>query len=504
MPAMKEDELSQLRNRALATWKLSQAITRATARKKPSKSQAEPEPQSKVRNALVFKCAPKQKPDVDEELDVVELSEDEQHVDDDVRKHRRKRAPRLRPRAECGKRRRMESLSTEYDSESVEVVDDLEMYEQEEQEEKAEVAANDAPEPEVQSKPLPPGPGIRALKRQWKNQLEVCGTACFNPLQRDEGVEVDARNLSAECTIASKSCLRARGHGPSPSASGYGVKALPMIAAGRYQYEVELQRTSSLVVGWSVATSLPSGCGLQSMGYRSNGLAVGGHGASESKAYGPEFGAAGDVIGALLDWTPAGPQVSFAINGKPLGVAFALPSAQHAPLQPHIFQAPGPAFSVLLRGASTELPLRFPIEGYAPIGLTTQADFCSFSLAVERASEYGMCTRARVPSVARRLIFGSLGLELPLAHVAQERLADPRRKPRRLADLLEKPDSHSDSENSDCCIVDDLSEAKNLEAPMPEAAKAAAMAETADAKSLEASTAEVAESSMGKSPMGGA
>lgn len=501
MPAMlcpdPDDELSQLRNRALATWKLSQAITRATARKKPSKSQAEP--QSKVRNALIFKCAPKQKPDVDEEADVVELSEDEQHVDEEVCKHRTRkrvrRVPQLRPRAECGKRRRTESLSTEYGSESVEIVDDLEQCEEEEQEE---VGAMYGAEPEVQ--PKPQGPGIRALKRQWKNQLEECGTACFNPLQRDEGVEVDARNLSAECTIASKSCLRARGHGPSPSASGYGVKALPMIAAGRYQYEVELQRTSSLVVGWSVATSLPSGCGLQSMGYRSNGLAVGGHGASESKAYGPEFGAAGDVIGALLDWTPAGPQVSFAINGKLLGVAFALPSAQHAPLQPHIFQAPGPAFSVLLRGASTDMPLRFPIEGYAPIGLTTQADFCPFSLAVERASEYGMCTRARVPAVARRLIFGSLGLELPLAHVAQERLADPRRKPRRLADLLEKPDSHSDSENSDCCIVSCLSEATSLEAPMPEATKAA----TPDAKSLEASTAEVAESSMGKSPMGGA
>lgn len=192
-----------------------------------------------------------------------------------------------------------------------------------------------------------------------------------------------------------------------------------MIAAGRYQYEVELLRTSSLVVGWSVATSLPSDYGVQCMGFRSNGTVMGGHSRGLAKTYGSQFGEVGDVIGALLEWTPVGPRISFALNGRSLGIAFTLSAPDHPPLQPHIFQVPGPAFSVLLRGASADVPLRFPMAGYAPIAHVAQEDFCPFSIAVERSTD------ARIPAVARRLIHTSLGLELPLSHVAQERLAEP-------------------------------------------------------------------------------
>jgi hypothetical protein len=303
----------------------------------------------------------------------------------------------------------------------------------------AEASATSA---EAQSKPA--GPGIRELTRQWKTQLEVCGTCCFNPLQKDAGIQVDGDNIRAECTVASKSCLRARdAWTPAPSSSGYGVKALPMIAAGRYQFEVELARKSALVIGWSVATSLPSGNGAHGngghiMGYKSNGTAVGGHSGAFAKPYGPAFGEAGDVIGALLDWTAQGPRVSFALNGSPLGVAFALASPQHAPLQPHIFQVPGPAFSVVLRGASADVPLRFPMKGYAPIGQLAEADFCPFSQAVERSSD------SRVPLVARRFIHGCLGLQLPLCHVAQESLVKCGGK---------ETDADSDGASSDCVII---------------------------------------------------
>jgi len=269
------------------------------------------------------------------------------------------------------------------------------------------------------TEPILQGGGIRALTRRWKTQLEVCGTACFNPLQAD-GVDVDARHLTAECTVGSKSILRAREDTcPPPSTLGCGVKALPMIAAGRYQYEVELLRKSSLVVGWSVATSLPSDHGVQCIGFGSNGTITGGHWNGFSETYGSVFGEAGDVIGAFLEWTAAGPCIEFALNGRSLGRAFALEPKEHPPLQPHLVQVPGPAFSVLLRGASPDVPLRFPKPGYAPISQVSEEHFCPFSVAVERSTDL------RIPAVARRLIHGCLGLQLPLSHVAQERLARP-------------------------------------------------------------------------------
>jgi len=289
----------------------------------------------------------------------------------------------------------------------------------------------------AEGQPKRQGSGIRSLMRHWRTQLEVCGTSCFNPLQKTDGIVVDDSNIVAECLCAARSSLRARDVGaPSPVSTGYGIKALPMIAAGRYQFEVELQRKSALVVGWSDATTLPSDFNMKCLGYRSTGAAVGGP--SGSKEYGPEFGEAGDVIGALLDWTPGGPRISFALNGHPLGVAFASTSQHCAPLQPHIFQVAGPSFSVLLRGASPDVPLRFPVKGYAPIGLVSEPHFCPYSVAVERSTD------ARVPTVARRLIHGCLGLQLPLSHVAQERLA-PQTAP--------KSDWRQEASEMDCSIT---------------------------------------------------
>lgn len=328
----------------------------------------------------------------------------------------------------CLKRRRVELLPKQVsdDQGKVHIIIDLD-----------DVDAEDAKEAQNEGEQLP-GCSIRALSRLWKSQLEVGGIACFNPLQKDEGIELDDRNIIAKCTVASKSQLRPRNVcGSMPSLSGHGVKCLPMIAAGRYQYEIELQCKCALVVGWSVATTLPSDYGMQCMGYRSSGFLVGG---SSAKEYGPQFGSVGDVIGALLDWTPKGPRISFVLNGRQLGIAFRAWAPNHAPLQPHIFQAPGPSFSVLLRGASAEVPLRYPMEGYSPIGDVAEKDFAPFSLAIERS------THLRVPAVARRLIHGCLGLQLPLSHVAQERLAkDELRK--------HSDDAKDDFDDPDDCII---------------------------------------------------
>jgi len=81
------------------------------------------------------------------------------------------------------------------------------------------------------------------------------------------------------------------------------------------------------------------------------------------------------------------------LNGQLLGVAFDLaglgpPGACQAPLQPHLCQAEGgPAFKVLLRGASEAAPLRFPMEGFCSLGESREAHFCPFSSAVAQAAD---------------------------------------------------------------------------------------------------------------------
>lgn len=302
-------------------------------------------------------------------------------------------------------------------------------------------------------KPRPPsGPSIRALARKWEPKLERHGSCCFNPLQKDKGVEVDDACLSAQCLEDS-----------TLSRLGPGVKGLPMVVGGRYHYEVELLRACAVVVGWSAATSLPSDYDAQSFGYRAEGSLVGDRNGSPSEAYGLPFGRAGDVIGAFIDWPSnagaagssgpdVGPKISFALNGRSLGVAFDLSAKASAagfpPLQLHVCQAPGLAFKVLLRGACPSAPLRFPAAGFEPLGSCAQAHFCPFSTAVvqadgvraelRRTDERGL--PGKTPTVARRLIHGSLGLQLPLSHLAQEQHAERRgRCPSREASEEEAP-----------------------------------------------------------------
>lgn len=390
-----DQALNELRSRALATWKRSttSGTLRLAFKEKPavrrqmhSESMWGPEVIDIIDDALKNSAH--------------EFCSKGERVMPNCKPPSSKRHILLQPRALCEKRFKVAAVHDEpLDEEELLCI---------------EVDSDDDEHSEGQPKPY--GLGIRTLMRHWRTQLEVCGTSCFNPLQKTDGIVVDGSNILAECLSAARSSLRARDVGaPAPVSTGYGIKALPMIAAGRYQFEVELRRRSALVVGWSVATTLPSDFSMQCMGYRSTGAAVGGP--SGSNEYGPEFGEAGDVIGALLDWTPSGPRISFALNGHQLGAAFAFPLQNCPPLQPHIYQVPGPSFSVLLRGASPDVPLRFPVKGYAPIGLVSEPHFCPFSVAVERSTD------SRVPAVARRLIHGCLGLQLPLSHVAQEKLA---------------------------------------------------------------------------------
>lgn len=256
------------------------------------------------------------------------------------------------------------------------------------------------------------GPNMRVLARKCETVLERPGSAGINRLQAQQ-VELSEDGLSAEC----RAC----------SATASGLKGLPLLAGGRYQYEVELLKPCALVIGWSAATSLPGGFDNLSFGYRSDGWLVHNHSEYSDTAYGPAFGRAGDVIGALIDWRETGVRISFAVNGRRLGVAFSFsePSCRQGfpPLQLHLCQSAGPAFHVRLRGLSASLPLYSPFDGLRPLGEHDVAHFCPFSSAVEQASALNS---SRPPTLARRLIHGSLGLQMPLSHVAQERQLEGR------------------------------------------------------------------------------
>lgn len=267
------------------------------------------------------------------------------------------------------------------------------------------------------------GPNMRALARRFEATLEELGSFCFNQLQKDDSIQVSSDGLRAQCDPSSSST------GPNVTASG-GIKGLPLVAGGKYQYEVELRRGCSLVVGWSPALVLPSSvassgrsAARRMLGYSSDGELIGEGCLIEV----PSFGRQGDVVGALLDWQEGscGPRLSFMLNGRNLGMAFDLRAegVETPPLQLHICQGQGRPFSVLLRGASQQAPLRFPKPGYRPLGNIAEQHFSPFSKAVELATstETGAVQQKPPPAAARRLIHSSLGLALPLPHVAQEK-----------------------------------------------------------------------------------
>jgi len=226
---------------------------------------------------------------------------------------------------------------------------------------------------------------VQIIGNDVDSHLEQTGESRFNPLQMDaQFVIEDADGLVAECV--------------DHPLSVKGVKGLPAIQSGRYQYEVELLRDSSIMVGWSGAMTLPGVLDFQGYAYASSGCKW--HGQAETP-YAKPFGKAGDIIGALLDWiepeTANGAdtiQVSFCLNGEALGPAFKVEAnladpktAAPVPLQPHICQLPkGDMLKVRLLGSKDELPLKHPVEGYLPLSSVSDIDFCPFSVAIAAAT----------------------------------------------------------------------------------------------------------------------
>lgn len=272
-------------------------------------------------------------------------------------------------------------------------------------------------------------PNMRALARRFEATLEKPGSCCFNPLQKDERIVISADGLRAQCEATT----------PKVTTSS-GIKGLPLVAGGKYQYEVELRRGSDLTIGWSPALVLPSSlassgrsAARRMLGYSSEGELIG----EGCLIDVPPFGRQGDVVSALLDWQAGscGPRLSFMLNGRNLGMAFDLRAEgiEIPPLQPHVCQGQGRPFSILLRGATPQVPLRFPMRGYRPLGNIAEEHFSPFSKAVELATssaENGALGQQKPPpAAARRLIHSSLGLALPLPHVAQEKSLGKKLRP---------------------------------------------------------------------------
>eukprot|EP00931_Biecheleriopsis_adriatica_P016606 TRINITY_DN12188_c0_g1_i1.p1 TRINITY_DN12188_c0_g1~~TRINITY_DN12188_c0_g1_i1.p1 ORF type:complete len:487 (+),score=59.59 TRINITY_DN12188_c0_g1_i1:36-1463(+) len=272
-------------------------------------------------------------------------------------------------------------------------------------------------------------PSIRLLARKNSLLLEQHGCCGFNRLQADSGIDIAPDGVSAQCIVEQRRHMADMQHDSSPCV-GPGLKGLPMLSGGRYHYEVELLSPCALVVGWSAATSLPSSFDHFSFGYSSSGMLVHNHSSDTEENYGPPFGRPGDVVGVLLDWRGRGPRISFMLNGEKLGLAFDASYFQQEtgqeppPLQMHLCQGLGPPFSLRLRGVTPQRALRWPVPGFRPLCESEVSHFCPFSAAVAKATA---SSGGRVaPTVARRLIHSSLGTQLPLSHLAQERVAEAR------------------------------------------------------------------------------
>lgn len=137
----------------------------------------------------------------------------------------------------------------------------------------------------------------------------------------------------------------------------HGIRATTSVLKGKYMFEVEVVE-GMCRVGWSTSsTKLELGNEEGSFGYGSTGKK------SNKKKY-EDFGEpfeAGDIIGCMLDREKQA--VSFAKNGKQLGVAFRISEeVEKEGLKPHVC---GKKFNVVMK---FEGPMEYPVEGFRAVG----------------------------------------------------------------------------------------------------------------------------------------
>ncbi|XP_026193113.1 ATP-dependent RNA helicase DDX1, partial [Cyclospora cayetanensis] len=141
-----------------------------------------------------------------------------------------------------------------------------------------------------------------------------------------------------------------------------GFRAPADIARGLYGFEVYVHRGLVRVGFGAKAKSRVLGMDVYSFGFGSTGKKSWN---GKFLDYGHAFGSE-DTVGCVLDRDKN--TVSFAVNGKPLGVAFQLPDMlAGTPLQPGVC---GKGFEVEVRFAN----FRYPLEGVKPIGELKPSD----------------------------------------------------------------------------------------------------------------------------------
>lgn len=167
----------------------------------------------------------------------------------------------------------------------------------------------------------------------------------------DHGVAVSADGRSASCD------------GVSARGAWSGARGLPGVLRGRYQFEVRVESDCVVRVGWAgLRSGRAIGNDARSFGYGATGKKSTG---AQYTDYGDKFaGKVGVVISCLIDrCDPDQQTISYAVDGRDLGVAFCLPAELNdVPLYPAVCGKK--AWQVECRFGGE---IEFPVSAYLPL-----------------------------------------------------------------------------------------------------------------------------------------
>jgi len=169
---------------------------------------------------------------------------------------------------------------------------------------------------DLQSKDLAfPQEGYRLLSEALNSCDAVVDPLVLGlcPRDADDGVVVSEDGSHATCQ-------------PVTSSKWSGVRGCPGVLCGRYQFEVEVEGSCLLRIGWSSSKSKRViGNDARSFGYGGTGKKSTG---GQYSDYGEQFqGKIGSVVSCLIDRRDPGCQtISYSIDGRSLGEAFQVPA----------------------------------------------------------------------------------------------------------------------------------------------------------------------------------
>ena len=213
-----------------------------------------------------------------------------------------------------------------------------------------------------------------------------------NPVVNEESSWLEV--LAGEVEILSGGCVRGLGE----SFGSVGVKCA--LETGAWYYEIGVQTEGVMQVGWAQSGFKPDAVTGDGVGDDQHSWAYDGaraqkwHGGA-SEAYGSAW-ESGDVLGCSLDLTRGGGEISFSLNGAPLGPAFSQLTAEGAGASSSSSSSSRPAFfpAAALEGSEAltlcvgPSELKFgPPPGYAAIGEALKKSSSSINAALEAMAQ---------------------------------------------------------------------------------------------------------------------